>query len=156
MTDRDADRLVRADAMRDGAKRYTGRDCPKGHGPERYTASAQCVVCTAERSLESYQRGAAKRHAEKALTKVRRASPNGLKAARAARAQARIGNARTYQGQDCHAAHGGTRYTSNGTCVQCAVAQRIAQGERIKADRKAKGLPTRNRSALGYDILADL
>ena len=79
-----------------------------------------------------------------------------LTKARAARADARAYGARTYEGQDCHAAHGGTRYTSNGTCVRCALAQRIAQGERIKADRKAKGLPTRNRSALGADILADL
>ena len=79
-----------------------------------------------------------------------------LTQARSARADARLAHARTYQGQDCHAAHGGTRYTSNGTCVQCANAQRIAQGERIKADRKAKGLLTRNRRALGADILADL
>ena len=79
-----------------------------------------------------------------------------LTQARQARAVARNQSARTYQGQDCYHGHGGTRYTSNGTCVQCAVAQRIAQGERIKADRKAKGLPTRNRRALGADILADL
>ena len=79
-----------------------------------------------------------------------------LTQARQARAEARNQSARTYQGQDCDHGHGGTRYTSNGTCVQCANAQRIAQGERIKADRKAKGLPTRNRSALGADILADL
>ena len=79
-----------------------------------------------------------------------------LTKARAARADARANAARTYQGQDCHAAHGGTRYTSNGTCVQCANAQRIAQGERIKAERKANGLLTRNRRALGADILADL
>ena len=75
---------------------------------------------------------------------------------RIARADAMRQGAAQYRGQPCDHGHGGTRYTSNGTCVRCANAQRIAQGERIKADRKAKGLPTRNRRALGADILADL
>ena len=146
-------RIARADAMRQGAAQYRGQPCDQGHAPMRYTSNGACVQCAAERSRLAY----AENKGRKARAAQRKAaSPNSLTQARSARAHARITGARTYQGQDCDQAHGGTRYTSNGTCVQCANAQRIAQGERIKADRKAKGLPTRNRSALGSDILADL
>ena len=146
-------RIARAEAMRQGAAQYRGQACDQGHAPMRYTSNGACVQCAAERSRLAY----AENKERKARGVQRKAAnPNSLTQARAARAQARANAARTYEGQDCHAAHGGTRYTSNGTCVQCANAQRIAQGERIKADRKAKGLPTRNRSALGADILADL
>ena len=84
-----------------------------------------------------------------------------LAEARASRAQARKNKARTYQGQACHAGHEGTRYTSNGTCVQCADAQRVSQSERIKAQRMVNGLPTRARkrrsqASLGTDILTDM
>lgn len=82
-----------------------------------------------------------------------------LTQARMARQDARAYGARTYHGQDCDLAHGGVRYTSNGTCVQCGKAQRLAQAERQKAARIAAGLPTRNRrpaEAIGADILADL
>ena len=146
-------RIARAEAMRQGAAQYRGQPCDQGHAPMRYTSNGACVQCAADRSRLAYAENK-ERKARAAQRKA--ASPNSLTQARAARAQARLAHARTYQGQDCHAAHGGTRYTSNGTCVQCANAQRIAQGERIKAERKAKGLPTRNRSALGYDILVDL
>ena len=146
-------RIARADAMRQGATQYRGQPCDQGHAPMRYTSNGACVQCAAERSRLAYAENK-ERKARAAQRKA--ASPNTLTQARAARAQARITGARTYQGQDCDHGHGGTRYTSNGTCVQCANAQRIAQGERIKADRKAKGLPTRNRRALGADILADL
>ena len=146
-------RIARADAMRQGAAQYRGQPCDQGHAPMRYTSNGACVQCAAERSRLAYAENK-ERKARAAQRKA--ASPNTLTQARAARAEARMTGARTYEGQDCHAAHGGTRYTSNGTCVQCANAQRIAQGERIKADRKAKGLPTRNRRALGADILADL
>lgn len=140
-------RIARADAMRQGATQYTGQPCDQGHAPMRYTSNGACVQCAAERSRLAY----AENKERKARSAQRMAaSPNSLTQARAARAEARNQSARTYQGQDCHAAHGGTRYTSNGTCVQCANAQRI------KADRKAKGLRTRNRRALGADILADL
>ena len=146
-------RIARADAMRQGAAQYRGQPCDQGHAPMRYTSNGACVQCAAERSRLAY----AENKERKARAAQRRAAnPNTLTQARSARAEARNQSARTYQGQDCQAAHGGTRYTSNGTCVQCANAQRIAQGERIKADRKAKGLPTRNRRALGADILADL
>ena len=146
-------RIARADAMRQGATQYRGQPCDQGHAPMRYTSNGACVQCAAERSRLAY----AENKGRKARAAQRKAaSPNSLTQARQARAEARNQSARTYQGQDCHAAHGGTRYTSNGTCVQCANAQRIAQGERIKADRKAKGLPTRNLRALGADILADL
>ena len=146
-------RIARADAMRQGAAQYRGQPCDQGHAPMRYTSNGACVQCAAERSRLAY----AENKGRKARAAQRKAaSPNSLTQARAARANARANAARTYQGQDCDHAHGGTRYTSNGTCVQCANAQRIAQGERIKADRKAKGLPTRNRRALGSDILADL
>ena len=146
-------RIARAEAMRQGAAQYRGQACDQGHAPMRYTSNGACVQCAADRSRTAYTE-AKERQARAAQRKA--ASPNSLTQARQARAEARNQSARTYEGQDCHAAHGGTRYTSNGTCVQCANAQRIAQGERIKADRKAKGLPTRNRSALGADILADL
>ena len=146
-------RIARADAMRQGATQYRGQPCDQGHAPMRYTSNGACVQCAAERSRLAYAENK-ERKARAAQRKA--ASPNALTQARASRAEARNQSARTYQGQDCDHAHGGTRYTSNGTCVQCANAQRIAQGERIKADRKAKGLPTRNRSALGADILADL
>ena len=146
-------RIARADAMRQGATQYRGQPCDQGHAPMRYTSNGACVQCAAERSRLAYAENK-ERKARAAQRKA--ASPNTLTQARASRAQARITGARTYRGQDCDHGHGGTRYTSNGTCVQCANAQRIAQGERIKADRKAKGLPTRNRRALGADILADL
>ena len=146
-------RIARADAMRQGAAQYRGQPCDQGHAPMRYTSNGACVQCAAERSRLAY----AENKGRKARAAQRKAaSPNSLTQARSARANARANAARTYQGQNCDRAHGGTRYTSNGTCVQCANAQRIAQGERIKADRKAKGLPTRNRRALGADILADL
>lgn len=88
-----------------------------------------------------------------------------LTKARASRAQARITGARTYQGQDCDHGHGGTRYTSNGTCVQCAVAQRHEQSARMRDEREAAGNPMRPRrkpslatapASLGADILGDL
>ena len=146
-------RIARAEAMRQGAAQYRGQSCDQGHAPMRYTSNGACVQCAAERSRLAY---AENKERKARVVQRKAASPNTLTQARAARAQASANAARTYEGQDCHAAHGGTRYTSNGTCVQCANAQRIAQGERIKADRKAKGLPTRNRRALGADILADL
>ena len=146
-------RIARADAMRQGAAQYRGQPCDQGHAPMRYTSNGACVQCAAERSRLAYAENK-ERKARAAQRKA--ASPNTLTKARAARAQARITGARTYQGQDCDHGHGGTRYTSNGTCAQCAKGQRADQGERIKADRKAKGLPTRNRRALGADILADL
>lgn len=88
-----------------------------------------------------------------------------LNKARAARAQARTANARTYQGQDCDHAHGGERYTSNGTCIHCAVMQRQEQAQRLRAAREAAGNPMRaprgSRKAmapapLGDDLLSDL
>lgn len=153
--DRQGDRQAQARALLAGESRYQGMDCQHGHGGTRYAAGGACVLCAAEYQQARYAKVKAAR-VHKAKHKPRPRDANSLTQARAARAEARNQSARTYQGQDCDRAHGGTRYTSNGTCVQCANAQRIAQGERIKADRKAKGLPTRNRRALGADILADL
>lgn len=146
-------RIARADAMRQGAAQYRGQPCDQGHAPMRYTSNGACVQCAAWRSRLAY----AENKERKARAAQRKATnPNALTQARQARAEARNQSARTYHGQDCQRGHGGVRYTSNAQCVACAKGQRADQVERIKADRKAKGLPTRNRRALGADILADL
>ena len=37
-----------------------------------------------------------------------------------------------YIGRECHAKHGGLRYTSNGICVECMKEKATARQERIR------------------------
>ena len=39
---------------------------------------------------------------------------------------------KTYQGRECHASHGGTRYTSNGVCVECMKAKSTARRDKVR------------------------
>lgn len=37
-----------------------------------------------------------------------------------------------YQGRECHAQHGGIRYTSNGICVECMKAKATERQDKIR------------------------
>lgn len=39
---------------------------------------------------------------------------------------------RTYHGRDCGHGHGGTRYTSNGMCVECVKQRSAARQQKLR------------------------
>lgn len=49
-------RAARQSAIESGALAYHGRECPYGHGTERYTSGGNCIACSAEFAASDHKK----------------------------------------------------------------------------------------------------
>lgn len=134
--------MTRDEARAVGEKRYTaGRVCPRGHVPERWVSTSECVEC---QRLKSNRRKAAKR--------ILYPRPRAGKL----RERARLAGEVVYRGNECGLGHGRKRYVRNSGCVECVkerarnkpISKKTSTAaERAKRREKARKYKARKRAA---------
>ena len=105
-------------ARRIGQQSYTGLDCWRGHGGKRYTASGNCVACSAAEAASR----------RPAITDPAAPDP---------RKEARQAGQRIYRGKPCAHGHEGQRYRSTGRCIVCTREDAHRQHDAQAARRRA-------------------
>jgi len=102
---------ARLAAIATGALKWSGPDCPDGHGTLRHVSSGQCVECNRIRSRERARRKAA-------------AQPPRVNIADdPARLAALAAGGRFFMGKPCRHGHDGRRYMRSMECVGCGRAR---------------------------------